>query len=64
MAPFIKALRVVFCIDTHNGICANVSCAHYFAHVGFAQMGLAPSCPTQLFRLRLTAQTIVNSLEN
>ena len=23
----------------HNGICANVSCAHYFAHVGFA-----PSC--------------------
>ena len=30
----------------HNGICANVSCAHYFAHMGFA-----PSCPTLIEHL-------------
>ena len=38
---------IVLRINT-NGICANLSCAHYFAHVGFAQMGFAPSCPTRL----------------
>ena len=36
----------VYTVFTYDGICACGICAHYFAHVGFAQMGYAPSCPT------------------
>ena len=54
----------VYTVFTYDGIWANLSCAHYFAHVGFEQMGFAPSCPTRenhrLYFTNFTQYSFVN----
>ena len=50
----------VYTVFTYDGICACGICAYYFAHVGFAQMGFAPSCPTPLQFLKIGIGLVLN----